>query len=175
MAGALTNSIISFVVSANLSFRSSENPFLDTFFDIVKPTYHPPSAAVMSKRLLDTEVGRAYADETAELKKAACLTLLFDGWEDKARRSLYGSVAAQVSKPPTVLALTELTGHRGNADKYVETLENATGSMGIQGATNIVALTTDNPTVMQSFRRKYVQLHYWIIVRSTHSPRRVFR
>jgi len=81
--------------------------------------------------------------------------MLFDGWEDILRRSLYGNVAAEVKKPSVVLGLQDLTGHRGSADKLLETTEMSMKMMDLVDGRNFIALTTDNPTVMQSFRNKF--------------------
>ena len=90
-------------------------------------------------------------EEIDRLKKGKCLTLLFDSWEDKLCWSLYGTVIAQVGKYPTVLSLDDHTGHCGSANKYLETAKKAMKNMEIEDGQNIIALTTDNPTVMQSF------------------------
>lgn len=113
---------------------------------------------------MDSEYARVSIEEIGRLKQRNRLTLLFDGWEDKIRRSLYGSVAAEVGQYPTVLSLDELTGHRGSADKYLETVKKALKNMEIENGKNLIALTTDDPTVMQSFRCKFKSEYYWVIV-----------
>jgi hypothetical protein len=76
---------------------------------------------------------------------------LLDGWEDKIRRSLYGSLAAEVNQPPVVLNLEDMTGHRGSTDKLCEISVKALERMEIGDGCNIIAATTDNPTVMKAF------------------------
>jgi hypothetical protein len=49
-----------------------------------------------------------------------------------------------------MLSLDELTGHQGSADKYLETMKKAMKNMEIEDGKNIIALTTDDPTVMQA-------------------------
>jgi hypothetical protein len=61
----------------------------------------------------------------------------------------------KVGKYSTVLSLDELTGHHGSAEKNME----------IEDGQNIIALTTDNPTVMQAFRLKFQNIYYWVLVR----------
>ena len=92
------------------------------------------------------------------------MTLLFDGWEDRLRRSLYGTVAAERGEPPSVLSLDELTGSRGTAEKYLETTKAALKKMDLDDGRNFVALTTNNPTVMQAYRRLMRNAFFWIIV-----------
>ncbi|KAG2336964.1 hypothetical protein BDR05DRAFT_978652 [Suillus weaverae] len=76
------------------------------------------------------------------LKARRLLTLLLDGWEDKLRQSLYGSLAAEVKQHPIILALEDMTGK-------------AMKAMEIGDARKIIAVTTDNPT----FQNKY----YWVL------------
>ena len=59
---------------------------------------------------MDAEATKAQLKDTTQLKARKHLTLLFDGWEDKLQRSLYGTVAAELGEPPCVLSLDELTG-----------------------------------------------------------------
>ncbi|KAG1814443.1 uncharacterized protein BJ212DRAFT_1300720 [Suillus subaureus] len=84
--------------------------------------------------------------ETANIK-------LFQ-WEDKICRSLYGSVVAEVGQYPTVLSST---------DKYLETMKKVLKNMEIENGKNLIALTTDDPTIMQSFCRKFKSEYYWVI------------
>jgi hypothetical protein len=73
-------------------------------------------------------------------------------------------VAAEVGQYPTLLGLDDLTGNRGSADKYLETLVGAMGKMDITDGKNVIALTTDNPKVMQSFRHKFQTSFHWVLV-----------
>jgi hypothetical protein len=86
------------------------------------------------------------------LKAYKHLTLLFDGWEDRLQHNLYGTVAAECGEPPSILSLDELTGSWGTAEKYLETTKGALKKMDLHDGRNFVALTTDNPTVMQAYR-----------------------
>ncbi|KAI6042900.1 hypothetical protein EDC04DRAFT_2878284 [Pisolithus marmoratus] len=75
------------------------------------------------------------------------LTYLIDGWEDRLKRSLYGSMAAEVNQYPVLLEVSEL----------------ALKKMEIEDARNIIAVTMDNPTVMQSFPRKFQDKFNWVL------------
>ncbi|KAJ7801203.1 ribonuclease H-like domain-containing protein [Mycena olivaceomarginata] len=101
--------------------------------------------------------------ESARLQSSKLLTLLQDGWEDRLKRSIYGVVGAGVNMFPVIMSLHELTGERGNADKCVDIALQSLAHMGIPEGRNLIALTTDNPTTMQSFRRKFQQKLFWII------------
>ena len=151
----------------NSAFRSAENPFLYEWLNVIRPSYIPASRYVLSHTIMDAEAARVQVEEIARLHSRNLLTMLFDGWEDKLRRSLYGTVASEVGQHPTVLSLEELTGFRGSADKYLETAINAMTKMDLDDGVRFVSATTDNPTVMQSFRRKLEIKYYWILVSAT--------
>jgi hypothetical protein len=147
-----------------VAFRAAGNPFLHAWLNKLRPSYQSPSRYVLSHTIMDAEAARAQVEDMTRLKARKRLTLLFDGWEDKLRRSLYGTVAAERGEPPSVLSLDELTGSRGTAEKYLETTKAALKKMDLDDGRNFVALTTDNPTVMQAYRRLTRNAYFWIIV-----------
>lgn len=100
----------------------------------------------------------------AYMKDRKRLTLLIDGWEDILKRSLYGSVAAQVGQYPSVLSLTDMTAQRASAENVFNAAKDALTVMGLGDGRNFIAATTDNPTVMQSFRRKFKAEFFWVLV-----------
>ena len=114
---------------------------------------------------MDSEAARVQIEEIGRIKERKRLTLLIDGWEDRLKRSLYGSVASEVNQYPVVLSLEDMTGHRGSADKLLEASQKALKTMEIEDGQNIIALTTDNPTVMQAFRRKFQDKYFRVLVR----------
>ena len=65
---------------------------------------------------------------------------------------------------PVVLGRSDLTGHRGTAEKLLEVLEHAMKKSGLDWS-QIIALITDNPTVMKALRRLAMGSHPHIIVR----------
>ena len=162
--GVVLHLIFRFLVHANVAFRAAENPFLHAWLNKLRPSYQSPSRYVLSHTIMDAEAARAQVEDITRLKSRKRLTLLFDGWEDKLRRSLYGTVAAERGEPPCVLSLDELTGSRGTAEKYLETTKGALKKMDLDDGLNFVALTTDNPTVMQAYRRLMQNVYYWILV-----------
>jgi len=113
---------------------------------------------------MDGEAARVQMEEIGRLKPRKRLTLLIDGWEDKLRRSLYGSVASEVNQYPVVLSVEDVTGYRGSADRILETSQKALKTMELGDGRNFIACTTDNPTVMQSFRRKFQDKFFWVLV-----------
>ena len=65
------------------------------------------------------------------------------------------SVASEVNKYPVVLALENMTHYWGSAKKIWERLQKAMEGMELGDGENFVALTTDNPTVMQSYQNQF--------------------
>ncbi|KAG2740216.1 hypothetical protein P692DRAFT_201842526 [Suillus brevipes Sb2] len=82
-------------------------------------------------------------------------------------KNLYGSLAVEVNHHPIVLALEDMTGQRGTAENLVAVSQKALNRMGIGDGRNLIAVTTDNPTVMQSYRRKFQEMYPWVLVNRT--------
>lgn len=120
---------------------------------------------VLSHSIIASEMARVQIEEMERLHKRNRLTLLVDGWEDKLKRSLYGTIASEVKQYPVVLGLEDVTGQRGSSEKVLAVVENGMKSMGIEDGKLIIATTTDDPTVMQKFRRLFKEKYYWVLVR----------
>jgi hypothetical protein len=69
-----------------------------------------------------------------------------------------------VNHHPIVLALEDMTGQQGTAENLVAVSQKALNRMGIGDERNLIAVTTDNPTVMQSYRRKFQEMYPWVLV-----------
>lgn len=153
-----------FVVHANAAFAIAENWYFRDFLDTLRPSYSAPSRYILSHSIMDGESARVQIEEVDRVKPRKRLTLLIDGWEDKLRRSLYGTVASEVNQYPVVLGLEDMTGHRGSAEKILATSQKAMDAMELGDGHNFIALTTDNPTVMQSFRGRFQFKFPWVLV-----------
>jgi hypothetical protein len=103
---------------------------------------------------MNSEAARVQLEELEWLESRTKLTMPF-GWDDRIGHSLYGTVASEVNQYPVVLSLDDMTGHRGSAEKMVETSQKALKNMGMEDGRRLIALTMDNLTVMQAFRRKF--------------------
>jgi hypothetical protein len=157
--------MLSFIVHANIAFSASENWYFREFLNELRPSYESPSRFVLSHSIMDSEAARVQLEELHRLSKRSRLTLLYDGWDDRIGRSLYGAVASEVNQYPVVLSLDDMTGHRGSADMLLKTSQKALKNMDMDDGRKLIALTTDNPTVMQAYRRKFQASYYWILVR----------
>ncbi|VDC01418.1 unnamed protein product [Peniophora sp. CBMAI 1063] len=142
-----------FIVHANLAFRISEDAFFLDYIHHIRPSCDPATRYVISHSILDSEAARVQLHEMDLLATRRNLTFLIDGWEDELRRSLYGSVAAQVNEYPSMLALEDMTGKRATAENVLVVMKNALRKMGLDDGRAFIALVTDNPTTMQAFRR----------------------
>lgn len=154
-----------FLVHANIALRASENPYFREFVDVIRPSYMPPSRYILSHRLLDAELARVELEDVKRLEQRTRLTLLIDGWTDMIGRDLYGLVGAEVNQYPVVLGLKDMTGVRATAENIfreaaVETLKR----YGLEDSKNLIALTTDDPTVMRKFRSLFEKEYHWILV-----------
>lgn len=129
----------------------------------MRPTYAAPGRYALTHNILDSEAADAFLRETERLQSLKLLTLLEDGWEDRLKRSVYGVVAAAIDTFPVVMSLDDLTGERGNANKCLDIAVKSLQLMGVPDARNFIAMTTDNPTTMQSFRRLFQKKFFWVL------------
>lgn len=93
------------------------------------------------------------------------LTLPLDGWSDMLGRDLYGVLAAEVNEYPIVLGLKDMTGVRATSDNILDQVVlGVLRRYGLEDVKNFVAVVTDNPTVMRSFRAKFGTRFKWLLV-----------
>jgi hypothetical protein len=109
-----------FFVHGNIVFSAAENPFLLKWVHSLRPSYTPATRYVSMERYLPAEETRVFNEDIKRLEGRNNLTYLLYGWEDGQRRSVYGSLIAEVSQFPIVLGLEELSGVRATADHLVQ-------------------------------------------------------
>ena len=119
---------------------------------------------MLSHSILESEVARVQLEDLERLENSRNQTLLYDGWEDGLGRSIYGAVSASVGEYPIILGLDDMTGRRGTAEGYLESIKGAMRKGGIAEGKQVLALTTDNPSVMKSFRRLFQAEFPWVLV-----------
>ncbi|RDB15798.1 hypothetical protein Hypma_003642 [Hypsizygus marmoreus] len=146
--------LLRFLVHGNIPFSASENHFFLKWLEFIRPTYKPPTRYVLTERYLPAEESRVVSEDIKRLEGRKYMTYLIDGWEDVTRRSVYGSLLAEVDEYPVVLGLSELTGMRATADNIVELSNKALRLKQVHPG-SIIAVCTDNPTTMQAFRRRW--------------------
>ncbi|KAH9904626.1 uncharacterized protein B0H18DRAFT_860212, partial [Fomitopsis serialis] len=111
---------------------------------------------------LPREEARVHLREIQRLHDRESLTLMTDGWEDKLKHSVYGTLLAEVGFRPAVLGLEDLSGQRATADCILTVVDNALKKKEVS-TRQVIALVTDNPTTMVAFRRKYQIMNPWTI------------
>jgi len=134
------------------------------FIRTLRPAYTPPSRYKLATYLLPAEEARVTILEEKRLMLMKLLTMMIDGWEDRVRRSIYGSLVTEPRERPVVLGLEDLTGERGTANKIVEISDEALKKKSVQ-PTDIIAIVTDNPTTMKAVCRKWTEKYPWVLVR----------
>ncbi|KAJ7593573.1 hypothetical protein C8J56DRAFT_1043379 [Mycena floridula] len=144
--------LYTFIVHANIPFAASENWYFHAFLDELRPSYPAPSRYVLSHTLMDSEVAWVQTEEIAQLQGRRNMTLILDDWEDKLRRSLYGTIAAEVGNYPVVLSVEDVTGFCGSADEIFEVADNAMATMEIK---NALDPKTDDPAFLAHAREVF--------------------
>lgn len=155
--------MVSFVIHANVSFNVVADTYFLEVISALRPMYKVPSRYVLSGTILSSESARIELLEMERLQNRKCLTLLVDGWEDKAKRSLYGTVLTEVGKHPVVLGLTDLTGQRASGDAIYNVCNDSLKKLCIDPM-QVAALCTDNPSVMIKVRKLWELQYKWVIV-----------
>ena len=62
-----------------------------------------------------------------------------------------------------------MMGRQGTAQGYLKTIQGAMHRMGIDGGQQVLALATDNPTMMQAFQRDFQKEFNWVLVQEISS------
>ncbi|KAI0340324.1 hypothetical protein BDW22DRAFT_1334446 [Trametopsis cervina] len=123
----------------------------------------PATRYILSHRILDAERSRVEQDNIDRLKQRKRLTLLLDGWTDILGRELYGCVAAEINQYPIVLGLKDMTGVRTTGMNIFEAATTLLQRNDIRDGKNLLAVTTDNPSVMRNFRDRFQNEFYWVL------------
>lgn len=113
---------------------------------------------------MDSEAASIRLAQLARIEKRELFTYIVDGWEDLLKRSLYGSLLAEVGEYPIVLALDNLTGIRGDAEGIFQSVLKSLTAHGLDDGKRLIAVTSDSPTVMLAVKRKIEAKFWWIIV-----------
>ncbi|KIK78108.1 hypothetical protein PAXRUDRAFT_17058 [Paxillus rubicundulus Ve08.2h10] len=127
--------LLQWFIHANIPFLAVDDVFFHYFLNTIRPSYKAPSHYVVLHQLLDSEAVCVQQEDINQLKSCKRLTLLLDGWEDLLKCSLYDSVA----------------------------VEKALRKMEIDDGKNIIAVTTDNPAVMQAYHHKFQEKYPWVL------------
>ncbi|KAI0056370.1 hypothetical protein BV25DRAFT_1978033, partial [Artomyces pyxidatus] len=111
---------------------------------------------------LVSEEARVLLEDIERLKTRKLLTIMTDGWEDAQRRSLYGTLLAEIAEYPVILGLDDVSGDRGTADNVLKIVTTAITRKQVK-PDQVIAVCTDSPTTMVAFRRKLKEKWPWVL------------
>lgn len=151
------------IVASGIPFSIVENPFFLSYTHSLRPMFDAPSWFELVHYTLKSEAARVQLINIAQMKDRTAITLICDGWEDAAGRSIYATVAVASNTPPIVLNLTDMSGKRATADAIIKLLHTDLKRMGLEPK-DISAICTDNPTTMAAVRRRWEQAYPSCIV-----------
>jgi len=152
-----------FFIRGNIPFSAADNPFFWKWVQLLQPSYGPASCYTLMEQLLPGEEAKAFAADVKRLEGRSYLTYLMDGWDDSRRHSIYSCMIAEVAKFPVVLEVEELTGIRATANNLCDVGTKALEKKSVN-LKSIIAVCTDNPTLMVAFCRKWMNKYPWILV-----------
>ena len=119
---------------------------------------------MLTRRILEAEAARIQLIDEEAMKSRTRLTMLCDGWEDAAGRSIYATVVIEVGSIPVVLGLADLAGQRADTGRMVQVNEENLTGLGIDPK-QIAGMCTDSPTTMVAARREWEKKYPHTIVR----------
>lgn len=141
------------IVSSQSPFSLADNHYLRDFAFRLRPTYDVPSAFTIRTTLLPAEEARVVVLDWKRLKEQKHATWMVDGWEDGAKRELYGSMAQIRSQRGILLNLEDLTGKRVDGEELFALHKRALDETGLINMNHFSAVVTDDPTLMRKYRR----------------------
>lgn len=155
--------ILSFFVHARIPLAAADSPFFHELFRRIRPSYSPPSQFTLSEELLASEYAEVLKKEMGYLEAGWMFTFLLDGWEDRLRRSQYASIAQRRGEPGVLLHMENMTGKRVDGEELRDFANRSLEFMNMTSR-QLIAVCTDNPRVMQKFRRIWGEKYFWLIV-----------
>nr|CCA27739.1 predicted protein putative [Albugo laibachii Nc14] len=141
------------IIDGGIPFSFIENIFFRRFMKSVRPAYNLPSKWKMINKLLPQQAALCSIQMLEELEGQNDLTLSLDGWEDRKGRSIFAFIAScRDLKQPFILDIVDLSSMRHTAENLKDQTVQVLQRLGI-GMKKFRAVVTDNPAVMQKFRR----------------------
>ncbi|PTQ44914.1 hypothetical protein MARPO_0017s0031 [Marchantia polymorpha] len=134
----------------NLPFSVIEDPFFRLFVENLSATYNPPSADMISNRILTASFAKHLEAKLEKHAKIRDLTICLDGWTDGSGSSIYGFMALW-QEIEHVLEVNDLFAQRHNANFLKQEFLEVLKLNGIN-TSSVIACVTDNPSVMVKMR-----------------------
>jgi len=145
------------MITANISFRALDNPYLGQFFQAIRPTFKPPSRKQFIG-LLDMEYEKVNLTVKEAINKADFIAITSDGWTDVSRNRLI-NVIAHAPKPMLYNTIdATMDSHTGEyiCKVIAEQIKKI-------GARKVIALVTDNAANMKKAWRLLNEMFPWIL------------
>ena len=141
------------IIDGGIPFSFIENIFFRRFMKSVLPAFNLPSKWKMINKLLPQQAALCSIQMLEEREGQKHLTLSLDGWEDRKGRSIFAFIAScRDLKQPFILDIVDLSSMRHTAENLKDQTVQVLQRLGI-GMKKFRAVVTDNPAVMQKFRR----------------------
>lgn len=154
----IDRSLLRAFIMNGMPFHAVASPFFSSFVQKLNPSYQLPDRMKLTRQTLTNEVIHVEKQNDTILTEASYLTLNIDGWSDKSKRSLYEFNVITESRRAVVLALIDLSAYSHTAEFLLGRLEMVLNraSTTFNIIVKIVAIVTDNPSVMQKLRDLFI-------------------
>jgi hypothetical protein len=156
------------IVMCGLSFSIVENVFFISFLNMLRPGYSIPSRDFVARTLLPKLYGKVcLAMKKFFTNSKALFTVHLDGWTDNSKNAIVGVSATEgIDRFELSLSLlSRAVGAAGeNANMVLKLFESVTERIGLR---KVVAICTDNASVMSKARSLFVSKFPRVSVRSS--------
>ncbi|BBN12301.1 hypothetical protein MPTK1_5g18930 [Marchantia polymorpha subsp. ruderalis] len=142
--------LLKWLINKNLPFFVIDDTFFRLFVENLSATYNPPSADMISNRILTASFAKHLEAKLKKHAKIRDLTICLDGWTDGFGYFIYGFMALW-QEIEHVLEINDLSAQRHNADFRKQELVEVLKLNGIN-TSSVIACVTDNPSVMVKMR-----------------------
>jgi hypothetical protein len=149
----IDTALVDFVATGNLPFNIVNNPAFDKFIYAIHrgSSYALPSRDTLVSRAFDASI-EIIANKKKALKQQGPWILGTDGWKDAAGRSVHGIMAIKREKQ-VILKLDDITTIRHSSAEMAKSIKDHAGDyFDLIDPKQVIAIVTDNPSVMVSMR-----------------------
>lgn len=154
--------MLHFVVDKHLPLDSTDSPFFEAWLKGFAPMYKIPSRWCITNDLLHARYAAIHRDNQARIGSLSDVGINVDGWEDKAKRSLYAILFVCRDEQPAICDIVDLSGIRHTAENLMQAVESSVSAFGLS-MSKVSNILTDSPSVMLKMRRDLVAKHPHLI------------
>lgn len=165
--------LLKWLINKNLPFFVIDDTFFRLFVENLSATYNPPSADMISNRILTASFAKHLEAKLKKHAKIRDLTICLDGWTDGFGYFIYGFMALW-QEIEHVLEINDLSAQRHNADFRKQELVEVLKLNGIN-TSSVIACVTDNPSVMVKMRNDLKVSQVFIVLHSVFTKQNLIR